>query len=316
MWPRIPGTSFMASCNRTIRSIGTVWGALRAILLGASIVLGVAFSCLSSAQARLAESMQDFSALFSQLTKATSRSKESRLDVNGLELHRITASTRLSVKDTLDRLEGLCRDRGGLEGIERLLKNSGAASSSAWPSIIHGVYRNQGANQGTIACIDTGGPLGVTDLTRRLQEFARTKNLAALGKLRYALARRNGPRTSVLVFWTDGDARLLEMFPKSGDAPGTDLPGVPRPEQSVRLLSAAERGSPYSITAYRSTHQSPAAMTDWYQRMLKGRHFRVAQTQNGLAAVRGGRALLIRVSALAPGQTVAGVVELSRGDGK
>jgi hypothetical protein len=41
-----------------------------------------------------------------------------------------------------------------------------------------------------------------------------------------------------LTLWTDGSTRLLEQFPRTGDAPGVDFPDVGRVPGSQRYLSA------------------------------------------------------------------------------
>jgi hypothetical protein len=40
------------------------------------------------------------------------------------------------------------------------------------------------------------------------------------------------------------------MFPKEGDAPGSDAANAPRPNEAKRLLTASVDGSPYGVRIY------------------------------------------------------------------
>ena len=55
-----------------------------------------------------------------------------------------------------------------------------------------------------------------------------------------------------LTMWTDGPARLLELFPRDHDAPGVDFPDVARVPGSQRFLSAHLTGSLLNIYAHRA----------------------------------------------------------------
>jgi hypothetical protein len=300
------------SSNPKIRRPAVV-GLLRATALGILVIVVAIASCLSSAEAHLGESLIAFGDELSKWTSGKLDSKEGRLAINGLTVHRVTASTPLSIKEALDRLGRVCSERGGIENSASLLSSERADASSKLPAPLDGTYRREGKNEGVLACIDTERPLGLTELTRRLRGFGQTGNLSAVGKLRYVLARRQGSVTSLLVLWTDDDAPLLKMFPKTGDAPGSDLPDVPRPDRAERLLSAAEQGSPYSISIYRSRERSPLAVRDRYVKQLQEQGWRVTVTASGsgLTAHRGTRTLGIRVAPSASESTTTSIVELS-----
>jgi hypothetical protein len=276
------------------------------------VVVAIA-SCLSSAEAHLGESLIAFGDELSKFTTGKLDSKEGRLNVNGLTVHRITASTPLGIKETLDRLGRVCSERGGIGNSASLLGAKRADIANKLPAVLDGIYRHEGENEGVLACIDTERPLGPTELTRRLREFAQSGNLSVVGRLRYVLARRQGSVTSLLVLWTDGNAPLLTMFPKTGDAPGIDPRDVPRPDGTDRLLSAAEQGSPYAITVYRSRERSPRVVRDQYMKQLReqGWHVTATATGNGLSAHSGTRTLVIRMATAASGSTTTSIVELS-----
>lgn len=288
-------------------------GVVRALLVG-SLIVGVVFGgCLSRAEAHLGESLAGFGEELAKWTMAKPTSREGRFSINGVEMHRMTASTSLSIKDALDRLQRVCTERGGIETSALLLDAKKQHRNARMPGMFEGMYRHEGNHDGVLACIDTGGPLGVTELARRLQKFVATGNLADVGKLRYVLARRQGSVTSVLVIWTENNAHLLQMFPKSGDAPGHDVPDVPRPEGAERLLSATDLAAPYGITVYRAIGRSPDALRDWYRARLTERGWIIAKpTKSGtLVAHRGSRTLVVHVALSAAGLTLATITELS-----
>jgi len=230
---------------------------------------------LSTAKAKIGESLVHFGEQLSALTQARAHSTESRLHINGLEIHRVTASTSLDVKETLNRLQAFCGQHGGIEAPAALLKSAPVNSIQPNAATIGGTYRHESERAGVLACIDTQRPLGVSELTGRLQQFVQTGNLSAIGSLRYVLARREKSVTSLLVLWTEGDAPLLQMFPKTGDAPGDDIPDVPRPRQATRVFSANEDGAPYSLTTYQAPATSPASGIEWYKAQLQQRGWHV-----------------------------------------
>jgi len=176
------------------------------------------------------------------------------LSINGVRVHVVTASVDADVGVALDHFESMCAARGGVEGADRILANAAVRTAvlRRRKSILDGVFRSETAGGGTVACLDTGGALAASDLARRLERFAKTGDLAAIGELRYALARRTARGASLLLLWTEGPAPLVSMFPPAGDAPGADPPGLPRPPETRRLLSASELGMPYGTFLYAS----------------------------------------------------------------
>lgn len=195
---------------------------------------------------------------------------------------------------------------------EALLSAELSNAPKAKRDLMRGMYRYESKSEGVLACIDTERPLGLVELSRSLQAFAKTGDSSAVGQLRYVLARRDGAVTSLLVLWTDGSAPLLTMFPKAGDAPGRDVSDVPRPKDSARLLSASDLGAPYSITVYRSEKVSPVVVYDWYVKTLTERGWRVTEAKTGsLIARRGARTIFVRTTTVASGGTTTSILELS-----
>jgi hypothetical protein len=241
----------------------------------------------------LGERLLGFGAELSRWENLRLTTAPRRISVNGAELELVVATTQLPVADTLDRLESVCEQRGGIAGasvLPKLLKSTTTVSRS-WLS---GRVRHQSEREGVLACLDTGAPLGLEELSTRLQRFAKSGDLNDVGALRYATARRTGNVTTVLFIWSEGPVPLRNMFPKSGDAPGLDPQGVPRPKDSTRLLSGAEHGAPYSITLYQTETHTSQALLDWYRAALPAAGFAVEDSKGGvLVARQGSRTLLV-----------------------
>jgi hypothetical protein len=253
-----------------------------------------------------------FGEQLSALTHAKANSTESRLQINGLDVRRINAVTPFGVNETLNRLQYFCTDHGGLTAPDALLQSAPVKSIRSQTAALGGTYRHETEHAGVLACIDTQRPLGLAELTARLQAFVKTGNLSTIGSLRYVLARREKSVTSMLVLWTEGDALLLQMFPKSGDTPGRDVPDFPRPEHARRVFSATEDGARYSLTTYQLSATSPASAVEWYKAQLPQHGWRVTGSKRPsiLIAQRGPRLVVISSTTMGAGSISTTIAEL------
>lgn len=275
------------------RRKGQVAGILRMALLVLGLGATSLFVAVRSAKAHLAEQLARFGDELAALGDARLSSAPRLLSVNGIELHLTTASTTLPVHAALGRFRSICRERGGIEHPDsRLGATSPATADEDAPD---GALLWESTAGGIVACLDTGRPLGLGDLVERMNRFGTTGDLAAIGELRYVLARRSGKTTTLLVLWTEGRALLKQAFPAVGDAPGVDPSGLPRPEHARRLLSAAERGEPYSITSY-AIEADPATVADWYAHALSLAGWSVASRSGTLSARQGERTVIVRIA--------------------
>jgi hypothetical protein len=294
------------------RSLAFLLGALRALFVLGLVLAAVLLFGLRAAEAQGADALLGFGGELMRWTDTRMHSAPRRLSVNGLEFHLVTASTPLSVKDTLERLHGLCRIRGGIQMPETLLKGA-PSRSEPHSGLVDGTISRVAQHEGVLACLDTGGPLDLAELTRRLGQVSKSGDLSLLGELRYVVARREGDLTTALILWTEGAAPLLRSFPGTGDAPGQDPEGCPRPGRTRRLLAAQELGAPYSVTVYSVDGQEPAGLREWYAEALKGAGWTVRRQggDRALIASRGGRQVMVHVGRGRAGRTTASVVELS-----
>ena len=285
----------------------------RAVLVASALALALIFGCLRIAYARAGEALLDFGQEFSALTASRLASQTRILTMNNLQLRLVTASTSIDVHEAMNRLHGFCSGKGGAFLPESVAKRLAVAASGDQAGILDGVYSYEAKNAGVVACIDTGGQLPLDDLTARLSRFAKSGDLSSLGQLRYALFHRSGKSTSVLALWTEGTASVFDMFPATGDAPGTDPRDFPRPMGVRRLLSAAERGQPYAVTVYETEGQSPEQLREWYRTALLARKWSLIRTpyENGLAAKSGARIVNVVIGVSSMHHSTITVAELS-----
>lgn len=282
-------------------------GVARAALVVLFLAALVLFGALRSAKAAASEALLGFGDELLHWTNMHAHSGQRTLSVNGVELHLLTMSTPASVSDTIERLRGVCRQRGGVRVPEKLVP-----SKRAVPPLVDGTFVRVSEHEGVLACLDTGGPLDVQALTQRLRRVVDTGDLSQLGELRYMLARREGDTTTALVLWTEGPARLFGASPPSDDAPGVDPENCPRRKGSRRLLSAREHGEPYSTTVYATEAADPAEVERWYETALTGKGWRVRRVKGAvLLGEQGSRRLMVHVNRAKGGHVTATVFELS-----
>lgn len=260
---------------------------------------------LRVARATLGERLLGFGSQLSRWQGFRLTTAPRTVSVNGAELNMVVASSSLPLRVALDRIEAVCDQAGGIDGaklVPKLLREASPVNQS-W---LKGHVRQESEHEGVIACLDTGGPLALGELTARLHAFAQSGDLNNVGAFRYATARRTGNVTTVLLIWVDGPLPLRVMFPRHGDAPGVDPAAVPRPPGSVRLLSGIEHGAPYSLTAYRTQAATPERLLAWYRPTLRAAGFVVEDAKHGILIARqGSGTLLIQASSTHQGVTAA-----------
>lgn len=102
---------------------------------------------------------------------------------------------------------------------------------------------------------------GVRGLAARARAFVHTRDLGALGQLRFAFVRSLAPRRAQLLLVTaDRGLALDALLPRGDtDVPGGDVLPV-RPDGGVRTLSAEVHGTPHGISVYRVADGPRAAL--------------------------------------------------------
>lgn len=287
-----------------------IYGILRIIGL-ALLMLGIAMAVtLRQAEAHFTEVLSGFGQQLAGLGSFSPHSAPRRLFVNGLAVRIESLSTTLGVSDALDRFGSLCHSASNIDLSDRVNEQL-AVSPGDLPRAGIGIVRQDSETDGYLGCLDIGGDTTAEGLVAHLLEFGRTQNLRSLGQLRYAMARRHDSTTTLVVLWTEGDAKLNELFPKDTDAPGRDLVGVPRPEQAKRFLSAYEEKLPYGFVAYRVEGRPLPAVVALYEALLEGRGWTVTSRKNRMIlAEKDGRKLLVHVNEKRPGSVIVTLSDL------
>ena len=190
------------------------------------------------------------------------------LELNGHTMHVGSVTSEQTVAQVLTRFRALCtRESGGLA--EELAARAQPLTQDD-AQLAVGITREAlGEGVGASGCLARGKHGGALDLLHRIHEFAASKDLSALGQLRYVYVRKTqaGGSHAVLV-WNDGPLRVERMFPAQGDAAGADLPRVPRPLSSRRLISAQVRGKPYGLLTYELAERDPLLALERYDAQL------------------------------------------------
>ena len=185
------------------------------------------------------------------------------LELNGARLHFATATRPERLAAVLGEAEAGCDEAG-----ERLREDDGGRGFVACAARLTVEER---------AAIDEPGAPEI-----------------ALGQpgFRYVYAQA-GERTLVVRFWTDRPLDLDRMFPVTGDAPGGDVAGMPRPPGARRFLSARELGAPQALTIYVDSSAEPAALERWYRAQLGAQGWAPLARQSA-AGPSGDRVLVAR----------------------
>ncbi len=225
------------------------------------------------------------------------------LTINGERFHHATVVAAGDAPALLDRIQAACDERPGAltRGLAELLElgqrqHQHTDTDTGVSSLLgRGGLRHENEGRGMLVCfVDDGAPQR-GGLAERVASFSRSGNVSAFGRARYAYVEAVASGQSrVSILWADTDLSLSRMFPVTGDAPGSDSALIPRPPESVRLLSAAADGMPFLLAQYAS-RQPPAALSAFYRAELGALGFeRVGTEAQGAAYLRrdGHQALL------------------------
>jgi hypothetical protein len=216
-----------------------------AAVVGGALTLLLARSVYAS----LTESVFDLNREFSRRAGAIDK-QSYRVSLNGQAMMISSHMTGESVHAVLDAADAQCRARSG--GLEKDVARLPQVAMAKLTGFVFGVIRREWDNRGYVACIEREGDRGLAGLASDLREVARTGDLAKVGTLRYVSVDRapGATKTHVLRQWTDGSFALGKVFPAEGDAPGSDLPEVPRPDGARRVLDASVEGSRFGVRVY------------------------------------------------------------------
>jgi len=199
---------------------------------------------------------------------------EQAMTINGQRMFLAARTTPMPMKEVLGVFERDCHENSG--GIaEQLGQLPQEIRGTPIPEQLRDparwfTLREEDEQAGQVTCfVRQSSEGGLSGLIARLSAFAKSGDLGELGDARYVVARHDASTglTRVMALWTEGSFKVLELFPKQGDAPGSDSSTVPRPPNSVRVLSAQVPDKPYALRLYDSD-ETPTEILDHYQRML------------------------------------------------
>lgn len=259
---------------------------LRASLLLIGVNLTLAACFLHRAQAQLTEALVSLGDPFLNLAGSDVRGVQS-LFLNGVEFHAQSMSVPLPWRVVLEKAAAQCQAHGGLElGTKAWEKLITADPTGRARELLGGVLRVEGDAEGLLVCLEGQGQLTLTAWVERVQRFAKTRDLALLGRPRYVRVRQVDVGQSVLLtLWSTGDLQLDNMFPPHTDAPGRDAPNLPRPPHSRRLLSAWAAGTGPFAASYHSM-QAPPTLRAFYKSRLVAQGWAVLEGTEVLNATR------------------------------
>ena len=187
--------------------------------------------------------------------------------------------TKLTTPQVMAEMKKYCHEHSGGLG-EAIGKLPSEAHGTKVPEQMRDpakwlTVRGDGSDKdfGQISCFTRTDQTTLGGFVDRLTRFMATGDVSELGDMRYAVARRVTDRsTHVLAIWTQGRFNIADMFPEKGDAPGNDLPEIPRPQESTRLFSADFPGHPYAARIY-ETHRSRGTCSPSTTSHMRGRGY-------------------------------------------
>ena len=243
-------------------------------IIGLAVAVQALVLCLvvRASYTRTNEAIMSLAAQMLRYPDARHQDRPRRIRLNGLPLHFTSGSTHQPVSSVLDYVHAKCREQNGTlaEQLDILIKKGRKLIDRRPYSLVDGVLRYGNEKQGFVGCLARDSKsLNPDDTVKRIRGFLETGDVSRIGELRYVMAERHQETTSFIAFWTEGSANLFTLFPQGGDAPGHDLPGIPRPHDSRRVLSAWELGQSLALAVYVSPHSVLSNLMTSYNRQLE-----------------------------------------------
>jgi hypothetical protein len=241
--------------------------------------------------------------------------------LNGERFHHAVRDTTQPLHTVLDRIEQHCRNHPGSAALalDRLLESDPARFQRHAPpgALRNAVFREETPRRGLVLCFVGGpNPNSAISFLAALRSFSSTRDLASFGRLRYSFAEADEHQTThVITLWADTGLNLSRLFPKTGDAAGSDSKVVPRPPGARRTLSASAEGVPFSVRSYES-EQSLSATQSFYDTWMRTHGYRAAHAPEAGASsyLRADGSQVFLSLLRAEPHTVATVTESGRPD--
>ncbi|AKT36526.1 hypothetical protein [Chondromyces crocatus] len=242
--------------------------------------LGVYCSCVTALAGGLAlrsaygSVKESFLEIGSELGRLGDVGHHTPLLLNGQRIFVSSTVQPVDHEDVLDRVAARCDETPlelaeALPGLPEETRKELTELQRARASV--GVIRHSNGKRGMVACfMRPEGSTGMGARVSALNAFVASGDLSAFGNLRYVFAERTEEGgTHVVTAWTDGKFNLFDMVPEGADTPGSDLPGVPRPMRSVRVLTATAEGVAYSVRIYDAAAPAEAIVAQYDRDLIE-----------------------------------------------
>lgn len=180
------------------------------------------------------------------------------VELNGERFHHALAISSAPLAQVLDRIVDHCEQQPGpalrvLDEAARMAPQRFARHAPP-AAMRKAVFREQEAGRGMVVCFVGGSEnASLGAWFAALRRFSSSRDLSAFGRLRYFFAEQSQGRTRVVGLWADTGLNLSNLFPVSGDAPGSDSLVLPRPPLARRTLAASAEGLSFAVRTYQSS---------------------------------------------------------------
>ena len=127
-----------------------------------------------------------------------------------------------------------------------------------------------------------------------------------LHRVRYTLAHlRDDGSVAVTTVVNASATPLQELFPREGDAPGSDLEGVARPEQARRTLTAIVGNNEHAVRVYESSLAVQPAVQSYDRQMITLGYATTGSLEYARMYRKDGRSFVASFRGTTGGSTVA-----------
>jgi hypothetical protein len=178
--------------------------------------------------------------------------------------------TVLAGAESICKKEGadLKRDLGGtLANVPVTILPPAIAREADFTSLLTSGKKTE--KSGEVACWVRRSQTAQRSILQRVAAFSESFDLSEFGSLQFMHAEAMGAdKTLVRMVWSEGKVSLRELFPEDKDTPGHDLPDLPRPVGSFRVVSAHVQGAGHDLVSYQSS-QTPEQLDAFYAKQMK-----------------------------------------------
>jgi hypothetical protein len=240
----------MTKTRRAFRTAVASW--LRVVAYASAVSAIAMFFAARSVYASLEQRTLSAGASLEHLQDFIAR--PTRVVLNGQQMIVSSVTSPLPVSEVLDRFAADCDTKS--DGLAKTIAALPDETRNKLPPPVvkhFGVLRAMVSDdEGSSACLAQSGAGGIGAFLGHAKTLLATGDASGFGRLQYVFARKSKKGSHVVLVWSTGPFRPLEMFPDEGDAPGSDGPDGVRPPAAVRLLSASTDDAPYSVGVYDS----------------------------------------------------------------